>query len=79
MGVKIRRIERREIEVPDLEKRIADAQRNSGKSIAEVCRIVGFSRSYWYQMVNGKEEAIAEETLRKIERVLDVDFGAKFN
>jgi transcriptional regulator with XRE-family HTH domain len=79
MNVKVRRIERKEVEIPDLNRRIADAQKDSGKPIAVICKMVGFSRSYWYQMINGKEEAIAEETLRKIEEVLGVDFGVSFN
>ena len=79
MNVKVRRIERKEVEIPDLNVRIAKAQKDSGKAISTVCKMVGFSRSYWYQMVNGKEDAIAEETLRKIEEVLGVNFGVKFN
>ncbi|MEH1786508.1 MAG: helix-turn-helix transcriptional regulator [Nostoc sp.] len=79
MVVKVRRIERKEIEVPDLPKQIAQAQKKSGKPVSEICVTVGFSRTYWYQIVNGREEAIAEDTLRKIEELLDVDFGVKFN
>lgn len=77
--VKVRRIERKEIEVPDLPQRIAEAQKKSGKPVSEVCEAVGFSRTYWYQIVNGREEAIAEDTLRKIEEILDVEFGVTFN
>lgn len=79
MLVKVRRIERKEIEMPELSKQIAQAQKNSGKPISEICEAVGFSRTYWYQVVNGREEAIAEETLRKIESVLGVNFGVKFD
>lgn len=79
MTVKVRRIERKEIETPDLPKQIAQAQKDSGKAISEICKAVGFSRTYWYQIVNGREEAIAEETLRKIEEVLGVNFGVQFD
>jgi transcriptional regulator with XRE-family HTH domain len=78
MAVKVRKIERKEIETPELPKQIAQAQKKSGKPISEICEAVGFSRTYWYQIVNGREEAIAEETLRKIEEVLGVDFGVHF-
>lgn len=78
MAVKVRKIERKEIEVPELPKQMAQAQKKSGKSISEICEAVGFSRTYWYQIVNGREEAIAEETLRKIEETLGVDFGVSF-
>lgn len=78
MAVKVRKIERKEIETPELPKQIAEAQKKSGKPISEICQAVGFSRTYWYQLVNGREEAIALETLRKIEEVLGVDFGVHF-
>jgi transcriptional regulator with XRE-family HTH domain len=78
MAVKVRKIERKEIETPELPKQIAQAQKESGKPVSEICQAVGFSRTYWYQLVNGREEAIAEETLRKIEEVLGVDFGVYF-
>ncbi|MBW4603985.1 MAG: helix-turn-helix domain-containing protein [Calothrix sp. FI2-JRJ7] len=76
--MKVRKIERKEIETPELPKQIAQAQKESGKPVSEICQAVGFSRTYWYQLVNGREEAIAEETLRKIEEVLGVDFGVYF-
>ncbi|MGB3205187.1 MAG: transcriptional regulator [Crinalium sp.] len=79
MSVKVRRIERKEVEVLDLHKRIADAQKKSGKPVSEVCKEVGFSRAYWYQIVNEKEDSIANETLQKIEEVLGVNFGVEFD
>jgi transcriptional regulator with XRE-family HTH domain len=77
--MKVRKIERKEVEVPDLSKRIAQAHKKTGKPVSEVCKAVGFSRAYWYQVVNGREDAIAEDTLRKIEKILDVSFGVNFN
>ena len=76
--MKVRKIKREEIEVPDLPLKIAQAQEKSGKPISEVCESVGFSRTYWYRLVNGKEEAIAVETLRKLEKTLNTSFEVKF-
>ncbi|MEH2138559.1 helix-turn-helix domain-containing protein [Nostoc sp.] len=73
--MKVRKIERKEIELPLLSEAIATAIKKSGLSVTQVCDAVGISRTYWYKVVNNKEEAIALETLRKIEQVLNVDLG----
>ncbi len=75
MSLKVREVIYREAEVIDLPGLLAQAQKNSGKSVARICEIVGFSRSYWYLLINGKEKLIAYSTLRKIEAALGVDFG----
>lgn len=73
--MKVRKIERKEIEIPKLSEAITTALKKSDMSVTQVCVAVGISRAYWYQLVNNKEEAIALETLRKIEQVLNVDLG----
>ncbi|RMH39842.1 MAG: XRE family transcriptional regulator [Gammaproteobacteria bacterium] len=73
--MKVRRITKTEIEVPDLPSAIEVARGKAGISVSEVCREAGVSRPYWYKIVRGRETAIAEPTLRKIEEVLKADFG----
>ena len=76
--VKVRKIIKKEIEIQDLPKLIAQAQKDSGRSISEVCRSLEMSSTYWYRLINGREEAIALETLIKIEELLGVNFGVNF-
>ena len=77
-GVKVRRIQRLEVEVSELPTQLRGALDQSGKSASKLCAEVGISRTYWYRLINGEEEAIAEETLRKIEEALGANFGANF-
>lgn len=79
MPVKVKQIIRREIDVPDLPQQLTQAQKKSGKSVAEICTILGFSRTYWYLITKGKEEVIAYETLLRIEEALGVSFGITFD
>ncbi len=67
------------VKIPDLAAKIQQAQVASGLSVSEVCRRLGISRTYWYKLVNDNiPEGLAEPTLRKIEDVLGVNFGVKF-
>jgi transcriptional regulator with XRE-family HTH domain len=79
MPVKVRRIIKQEIDIPGLGERIKQARENAGRPVTQLAKEVGISRNYWYQL---EAEAVlggmAEETLRKIEEVLDVDLGVKF-
>jgi transcriptional regulator with XRE-family HTH domain len=79
MAVKVRQIVKREIEIPDLGRKIKQAREASKRPLTELARDAGISRQYWYQL---EEEAIiggvAYETLQKIEEVLEIDFGVNF-
>lgn len=77
--LKVRRIEKKEVEIPGLGARIRQAQEASGKKPIEVYRAINVSRTYWYNLVNDSEESLAEPKLREIERVLGVDFGVTFD
>jgi transcriptional regulator with XRE-family HTH domain len=80
MSVKVRRIVKKEVDAPDLGARIKKARENSGKAVTKLAKEVGVSRHYWYQL---EAEAVlggmSEETLRKVESVLGVDFGVQFD
>lgn len=58
-------------DVVDLGEELKRAQKSSGKTVSQVCREAGFSRSYWYQVVSEKE-AISEKTLKKLKSVLGI-------
>ena len=78
--MKVRRIVKLEIEIPNLGKRIEEARKADPRSVTKLARTVGISRNYWYQL---EAEAIlggvAEDTIRKIEEVLNTDFGINFD
>lgn len=78
--VRVRQV--REIEIEGLgeivrQARLAIAPR---KSLEKICDEVGFSRTYWYDIEKETlKGALSIENLRKIEQVLEVDFGVKFD
>lgn len=80
MPVRVRRIVKQEIDAPGLGQKIREAREADGRSLAQLARVTGISRNYWYQLeAESVMGGISEETLRKIEAVLAVDFGVKFD
>ena len=78
--VKVRRIVKQEINIPGLGEKMKKARENSPKSVTELAKLCGISRNYWYQLeAEAVLGGVAEETLRKIESVLNVDFGVDFD
>ncbi|MBD2432189.1 MAG: XRE family transcriptional regulator [Mastigocladus sp. ERB_26_2] len=69
-----------EKEVPGLGEKIKQAREADDRSLEAICSEVGISRVYWYDIESERvRSALPEETLRKIEKVLGVDLGVKFN
>ena len=62
------------VQVPGLGDRIKDAREKDKRSLAALCREAGMSRESWYNIESEKQK-LPIETLRKIEQVLNVDFG----
>ncbi len=77
--MRVKRIIKKEIDVPQLGEKIKQAREASNRSLTQLSKDVGISRNYWYQL---ESETIlgglTEETLRKIEQVLGTDFGVHF-
>lgn len=68
----------KEVEVDGLGDRIRQARLSSDKTLDEICRHVGISKTYWYDMEKGViKGTVSVENLRRIERVLGVDFGVE--
>lgn len=79
-AVKVRRTIVQEVEVPRLGERLEQAREKAGLKVAELCRQVGISRTYWYQLVSETAQiALGEEILRKLEQALDVDLEVQFD
>ncbi|MFB2836383.1 helix-turn-helix domain-containing protein [Floridanema evergladense] len=65
---------------PELGKRIKQVREKDERSLTQICREAGISRAYWYQLEAEDLRAPAtEEIVRKIEAVLGVDLGVKFD
>ena len=80
MAVKVRRIIKLEVEIPDLGKRIKNAREADTRSVTKLAKTVGISRNYWYQLeAEAVLGGVAEDTIRKIEEVLNTDFGISFD
>jgi transcriptional regulator with XRE-family HTH domain len=80
MTVKVRRIIKLEVDVPGLGDRIKQAREARGRPVTQLSKEVGISRNYWYQLeAEAVLGGVAEETLRKIEEVLGIDLGVKFD
>lgn len=77
--MKVRRIVKQEIDVPSLGEQLKAARIKSGRPITQLAKDAGISRHYWYQLeAEAVLGGVAEDTLRKIEQVLGIDFGVKF-
>ena len=64
---------------PELGKRIRRAREQDKRSLSQICRECGVSRSYWYQLEGEDLRAPAtEEIVRRIEQALGVDLGVSF-
>jgi len=79
MAVRVRRIIKQEIDIPGLGEQIKQARETDERSVTTLAKLVGISRNYWYQLeAEAVLGGVAEDTLRKIEEVLGVDFGVTF-
>lgn len=80
MTVKVRRIIKQEIDIPNLGKQIKEAREADPRSVTKLASIVGISRNYWYQLeAEAVLGGVAEDTIRKVEKILNADFGINFD
>lgn len=77
--MKITKVITLEKNVPSLGKKIKAARMSDKRMLTQICRECGLSRSYWYQIESNGVKKLSLETLQKIESVLGVDFGIKFD
>ena len=77
--VQVKRVVEMVREFPGLGDRIKKAREGDGRSLLQICRESGVSRTYWYQLENEQIYAsVSEEVIRKIETTLGVDLGIYF-
>ncbi|WP_317111912.1 helix-turn-helix transcriptional regulator [Chroococcidiopsis sp. SAG 2025] len=64
---------------PGLGAKIRQARKSDKRSVETLCGLAEVSRVYWYDIENENiRDALPEETLRRIEKVLGVDLGVNF-
>lgn len=68
-----------DIEVANLGDRIRQAREADRRSLAEICRQIPMTTMNWYRIETEETKALPVETLRRMEEVLGVDFGVKFD
>jgi len=79
-AVQVKRVVEVVHDFPGLGKRIRQAREQDKRSLSEICRGCGISRSYWYQLeAEDLRSPATEEIIRKIECALGVDLGVHFN
>jgi ribosome-binding protein aMBF1 (putative translation factor) len=76
--VKVRRYV--EIKVEGLGAKIRQARKADGRSVEVLAGEAQISRAYWHDIEAERiRDTLPEDTLRKIERVLNIDLGVKFD
>ncbi|NDJ25945.1 helix-turn-helix domain-containing protein [Nostoc sp. B(2019)] len=76
--MKIRRYT--DIEIEGLGGKIRQARKADGRSVEVLAGEAEISRSYWHDIEAERiRDALPEDTLRKIERVLGINLGVKFD
>lgn len=75
--VEIERVIR--VKAPDIGARIKAVRERDPRSVDELAKSAGMTRANWYRIEREENVVLPEETLRKIEAVLGVDFGVKFD
>ncbi|MBP0017187.1 MAG: hypothetical protein J7647_06460 [Cyanobacteria bacterium SBLK] len=68
----------RDYDADDLPEWLRNTAKNSGKSISQICRDAEITTAYWYSLLKGKYESIADETLKKLEKALNDRYPANW-
>lgn len=66
-----------DVEVPGLGVRIKAAREVDPRSLTEICAQISMTTMNWYRIEAEQTKALPLETLRKIEEILNVDFGVE--
>ena len=78
-AIKMRVRQTREREVPHLGRKIKEAREKDPRSLTDICQLVGMTTSNWYRIEKEETKVLPEETLRSIEKVLNINFGVNFD
>lgn len=79
-SVQVKRVVETVRDCPGLGQKIRRIREQDQRTVTELCRECGLSRSYWYQLENEDLRAPAtEKVIRRVEQVLGVDLGVTFD
>lgn len=74
--MKIRRYQ--ETELNNFGEQLRNARIEDGRSAQVLATLSEISMGYWYQLEKEEREWVSEEVIRRIEKVLRIDFGVEF-
>lgn len=78
--VQVKRVVETVKEFNGLGQQIKDARERDDRSLSQICRDCGVSRSYWYQLENEDlRSPVSEDMIRKIENVLNISLNVNFD
>jgi transcriptional regulator with XRE-family HTH domain len=77
IDVQIERVIR--VDAPGIGARIKEARERDPRSVEELAKAADMTRANWYRIEHEENDVLPEPTLRKIEEVLGVDFGVRFD
>ena len=66
-----------EVEAPNLGQRIREAREADRRPLVKICAEAGMTTANWYR-IEAEKQILPAETLERIEQVLEVDFGIRF-
>ncbi len=73
IAMKVRKVIERDF--PDLGSTIRRARESAGRPLTQICREINMTTANWYKIEKGDTKVLPLETLRTIEKVLNVDLG----
>ncbi len=76
IDVQIERVIR--VDAPGIGAKIKEAREQDRRSVEELAKTANMTRANWYRIEREDNDVLPELTLRKIEFVLGVDFGVRF-
>ncbi|MBP0018940.1 MAG: helix-turn-helix transcriptional regulator [Cyanobacteria bacterium SBLK] len=69
----------RRVKPEGLGQRIKQARQNDLRTMKELCERANLTPTHWYDIEKENVKILPEETLRRIEAVLGIDFGVNFD
>lgn len=66
-----------EVDAPNLGERIKEVRSKDKRTLTDIASAAGMSVQNWYR-IEGERQVLSLEQLRRIESVLGVDFGVRF-
>jgi transcriptional regulator with XRE-family HTH domain len=64
----------KDLDIPDLEERIKRSREADGRTITDLSARSGMTAANWYRIERGEASFIPVETLKRMQKVLLIDF-----